>query len=211
MTTAARRSPPGAAATNPGADARFLNAIAAIDAANAGDPSELDGEPLAMNEGRTAHEWTVTLDPRAPETVQLAARAHHLRRWEMPRASYPEGRSGYLRWRRDQQRRHSDDLSTLLAAHGYDTATIARTATIISKQGLGSDPDVQLFEDAVALTFLQSQLTRTHARLADDDKLVDVLRKTFAKMSARGRALAGTIEVDAAIAPLVARAGTAES
>ena len=77
-------------------------------------------------------------------------------------------------------------------------------AELLTRAGLVSD--VQLFEDAVALTFLQSQLTRTHARLADDDKLVDVLRKTFAKMSERGRAAAGTIEISAAIVPLVARA-----
>ncbi|HWL42159.1 MAG TPA: DUF4202 domain-containing protein [Ilumatobacter sp.] len=193
--------------SDPTADtARFMNVLAAIDAANAADPSEAHGEPLALYEGRTAHQWTVRLEPLAPEAVQIAARAHHLRRWEVPRSSYPDGRNGYLRWRRDQQRRHSDDLSTLLAAHGYDDATIERTATIINKRGLGSDPDVQLFEDAVALTFLQSQLVSTRARLADDDKLVEVLRKTFAKMSERGRAAAGTIEISEAIAPLVARA-----
>lgn len=185
---------------------RFSDAIAAIDAANADDPSEAFGEPLALFEGRTAHEWTVRLDPAAPEVVQLAARAHHLRRWEVPRSSAPAGRSGYLRWRREQQRRHAGALSALLAEHGYDAASIDRATTIITKQGLGTDADVQLFEDAVALTFLESQLDLTRAKLADDAKLVDVLRKTLAKMTPRGRAAAATIPLTDTNAQLIALA-----
>lgn len=188
------------------ADERFLNALAAIDAVNADDPNEVGGEPLALFEGRTAHQWTVRLEPLAPEAVQLAARAHHLRRWAVPRDSYPEGRAGYLRWRRDQQRRHAEELSALLAEAGYDEETIERAAVIVTKRGLGSDPDVQLFEDAVALTFLESQLTLTRDKLADDDKLVDVLAKTLRKMSEQGRTAATTIEVSPELAPLVARA-----
>lgn len=189
---------------------RFTDSIAAIDGANSGDPSVAFGEPLALFEGRTAHQWTLRLDPHASEVVQLAARAHHLRRWALPRSSFPDGRAGYLRWRREQQRRHARELSVLLADHGYDRADIERATTIITKQGLGADADVQLFEDAVALTFLESQLDLTRHKLADDDKLVDVLRKTLAKMSPRGRAAAGTIELSDAAAPLVARALSAD-
>lgn len=186
---------------------RFAAAIAAIDAANADDPSSAaNGEPLALFEGRTAHEWSVRVDPGAAEMVQLAARAHHLRRWESPRASYPDGRAGYLRWRRDQQRRHATDLSMLLAGHGYDAASIERATAIITKQGLATDPDVQLFEDAVALTFMQSQFASTRDRLGDDDKLVEVVRKTLAKMSDRGRTAAGTIELTDDLAAIVTRA-----
>lgn len=187
-------------------EARFLAALTAIDAVNESDPNEIGGEPLALFEGRTAHQWTVRLEPLAPEAVQLAARAHHLRRWAVPRDSYPDGRAGYLRWRRDQQGRHAEELSSLLSDAGYDEATIERAAVIVTKRGLGTDADVQLFEDAVALTFLESQLTVTRDKLADDDKLVEVLAKTLAKMSDQGRAVAAGIEVDPALAPLVERA-----
>lgn len=187
---------------------RLSAALAAIDAANADDPNTLAGEPLALVEGRIAHGWTVRLDPGAPEPVQLAARAHHLRRWVLPRDTYPAGRSGYLRWRRDQQRRHADELSALLRDTGYDAVTIERAATIVTKRGLGTDADVQLFEDAVALTFLQTQLPAVRDKLADDAKLADVLAKTLRKMSARGRAAAGGIELEPALAALVAAAVT---
>ena len=183
---------------------RLAVALAAIDEANTADPNTLAGQPLALVEGRTAHGWTLRLDPTAAEAVQLAARAHHLRRWVVPRSTYPAGRSGYLRWRRDQQRRHADELSALLVESGYDDATAVRAATIVTKRGLGSDPHVQLFEDAVALTFLETQLAGVRDKLADDAKLVDVLAKTLAKMSARGRAAATGIELDPVLAELVA-------
>lgn len=185
---------------------RLAVALAAIDEANTADPNTLAGQPLALVEGRTAHGWTLRLDPTAAEAVQLAARAHHLRRWVVPRDTYPAGRSGYLRWRRDQQRRHADELSALLAEAGYGDATAQRAATIVTKRGLGSDPDVQLFEDAVALTFLETQLAGVRDKLADDAKLIEVLAKTLAKMSERGRRAAAGIELDPALAELVAAA-----
>ena len=77
-------------------------------------------EPLALAHGRLAAEWIDRLVPDADDTLKLAARAHHLRRWELPRADYPEGRAGYLRWRRDQKRRHAADVEALLVAAGYD-------------------------------------------------------------------------------------------
>lgn len=185
---------------------RLAAALAAIDDANADDPNTFADQPLALVEGRTAHEWTLRLDPTAPEPVQLAARAHHLRRWVVPRDSYPVGRRGYLRWRRDQQHRHAGELSAMLTAAGYDGATAERAALIVTKRGLGSDPDVQLFEDAVALTFLETQLASVRDKLADDAKLVGVLAKTLGKMSARGRAAAARIDLDPQLAELVAAA-----
>ena len=71
---------------------RFDEAIAAIDAANAADPATLAHAALVTG-------WVRRLDPDAGELQLLAARACHLRRFEHPRSSYPEGRAGYLRWR----------------------------------------------------------------------------------------------------------------
>ena len=130
-------------------------ALDAIDAANRDDPNEWAGEPLALAQGRLAHGWVTRLDPGASTALRIAARAHHLRRWAVPRDSYPEGRTGYLQWRRDQKQRHADELRALLAGAGVDTAVAERAATIVTKQGLGSDAEVQTFEDAVCLTFLE--------------------------------------------------------
>lgn len=181
-------------------------AAAAIDAANAEDPSRHDGQPLALVQGRLADEWVVRLQPDASAALRLAARAHHLRRWVLPRSSYPDGRAGYLTWRREQRSRHATELIAILETNGAAPEVVTRAATIVTKRGLGHDPEVQVFEDAVSLTFVSTQLASTAAKLADDDKMVDVVAKTLAKMSDRGRAAVLTIEVGARCAALLARA-----
>ena len=169
---------------------RFVAAIAAIDAANADDPVsiEVDGveRPKELAHAELMTEWVLRLDPDADEAQLLAARAHHLRRWALPRSSYPEGRAGYLRWRRDQKVRHADEVAALLAGCGYDQATIDRVARIVRKEGLGTDPAVQVHEDALCLVFLGTQFAPVADRLGED-KTVAVLRKTLPKMSDAGR------------------------
>ncbi len=160
---------------------------AAIDAANATDPREHDGTPLALDQGWRAEEWVVRLDPAASDALRLAARAHHLRRWALPRSAYPEGRAGYLRWRKAQGERHARDLAAILDTAGADGAVSARAVQIVAKKGLGSDPEVQTFEDAVSLTFLETELRPVLDRLDDDTKATQILAKTLAKMSASGR------------------------
>lgn len=183
----------------------FDTAFAAIDAANRDDPHRFEGEPLALVEGRLAHAWVERLTDEPSDALLLAARAHHLRRWVVPRSTYPDGRSGYLRWRRDQKVRHADELRALLTGVGVDAPTIERAATLVTKTGLGSDPDAQVFEDALCLTFLATQLGSTAERLGDD-RMVPVVAKTLAKMSDAGRRLATTVELDDHFAELVTEA-----
>ena len=184
---------------------------AAIDAANAADPRSHDGEPLALAQGRRAEEWVVRLDPDASDALRLAARAHHLRRWALPRSDYPEGRAGYLRWRRAQRERHARDLAAILDEARVDGPVSARAAQIVAKRGLGSDPEVQTFEDAVSLTFLETELRSVLDRLDDDTKAADILAKTMAKMSAAGReqAVAVAATLDERNRRIVAEASTA--
>ena len=172
-----------------GSDA-VAEARAAIDAANAADPRSHHGVPLALAQGRRAEEWVVRLDAAVPDALRLAARAHHLRRWALARSAYPEGRAGYLRWRKAQRDRHARDLVGILDAAGVDGAVSARAAQIVAKKGLGADPEVQTFEDAVSLTFLETELHSVLDRLGDDTKAADIVAKTLAKMSAAGREMA---------------------
>ena len=187
-----------------GADSRVVSgseggavagARAEIDAANAEDPRSHDGMPLALVQGRRAEEWVVRLDPGASDALRLAARAHHLRRWAVPRSDYPAGRTGYLRWRRSQGERHAQDLAAILDRAGVDGGVSARAAQIIAKRGLGSDSEVQTFEDAVSLTFLETELRPVADRLDDDAKVAGIVAKTLAKMSATGRDRAAAVSV----------------
>ena len=160
--------------------------VAAIDAENEGDPNQVAGGPRARVEGERAMHWVEVLAPDASPELLLAARAHHLRRWSIPRSSYPDGRRGYLRWRRDLKDVHATAVAEVLGAHGFDDASIARVQDLVRKKGLGSDPETQVLEDAICLAFLEVQYDDLAARL-DDDHMVEVLRKTLKKMSPAGR------------------------
>ena len=170
---------------------RFDDAIAAIDAANADDPHQIEvrGErqPKELAHAALMTEWVQHLDPQATEAQLLAARAHHLRRWSSPRSSYPEGRAGYLRWRTALRKQHAEEVAGLLTTAGYDDVTVARVQAIIRKEGLASDAQVQVHEDALCLVFLETQLAATTDDLGDY-KMLDVIRKTAAKMSPAGLA-----------------------
>ncbi|MFP6605021.1 MAG: DUF4202 domain-containing protein [Myxococcota bacterium] len=168
---------------------RLQAALDAIDAANAADPKRIEvrGEsrPKELAHAELASEWIRKLDPEASEPLLLATRAHHIRRWEVPRGDFPDGKAGYHRWRRELQKRHAEHVGRILLEQGYDEATIARVQAIVRKQGLGSDPEVQVFEDALCLVFIETQFRELADRLGDE-KLVDVTRKTIAKMSDAG-------------------------
>ncbi len=168
---------------------RFERAIAAIDAANAEDPHQITVRgrtgPKEILHAELVTEWVRELAPDAGEELLLAGRGHHLRRWTVPRASAPAGRSGYLRWRKNLHEQHATELGAILGDAGYDDAAIARVQAIVRKQGLGHDPDVQTLEDALCLVFLETQLAEIAARL-EPDKLVTVIQKTAKKMSPAG-------------------------
>jgi hypothetical protein len=145
------------------------------------------------------------LDPGASDAQLLAARAHHLRRWTLPRSSEPEGRAGYLRWRTKLKAQHAEEVAGLLEASGYDAETVDHVQRIIKKQGLGSDPAAQVHEDALCLVFLETQLASTSDQLGDDH-MVDVIRKTAAKMSPAGLAHVAAIPMRDHDRELLARA-----
>jgi hypothetical protein len=149
--------------------------------------------------------WVRTLDPDCTDEQLLAARAHHLRRWTIPRDSYPGGRAGYLRWRTALKRQHADDVGEILRAAGYDDQMVARVQAIVRKQGLGSDPAVQVHEDALCLVFLETQLDELAGKLGDH-KTIDVLQKTAKKMSPAGLQAALGLRFAPAAAALLERA-----
>ena len=167
-------------------------AISAVDSANATDPNVVEWQgrewPRAQLQGVLATEWLDALDPAASDEVYLAARAHHVRRWTIARASYPDGRSGYLRWRRDLKEVHADVVGEILPGAGVAPESVQRVQALVRKVGLGRDPETQLVEDAICLTFLETQFEELAARL-DHDRLVTAVKKTVEKMSERAVAL----------------------
>jgi len=177
---------------------RFEAAIAAIDAANAVDPNTLQAggisrpKELAHAEMLTA--WVNKLRPEASEQLLLAARAHHIRRWTHPRSSFPAGRNGYLRWRKELREFHSNETRTILLGVGYDEEIADRVSEIVQKRGLGRDDEVQAFEDGLCLVFLETQFDDLSTR-TERSKMVEITCKTVRKMSPTGRKAAETVKL----------------
>jgi len=188
----------------------LTDVLDAIDAVNSADPNQHDGQPLALVQGQMATRWLAQLDSEPSESVIIAARAHHLRRWELARSDYPDGRSGYLQWRRDNKMHQANSAADIMSGHGYSDETIEQVGELLLRKGLGTDPDTQLVEDAACLVFVETQFEEMVERL-EHDHMVDVVARTLNKMSPAAIALAAELPMsDAAAAVLteaVARTG----
>lgn len=157
-------------------------ALAAIDEANAADPK---GKALDYGKRMTAE--LARLFPQASEVLQIAARGQHVERWLLPRTDYPEGREGYLAWRREQARRHGERVAGIMAHAGYGPEDCARVGVLLRKEGLKRDPEVQALEDVICFVFLHWYFADFAAK-HDPAAVEDIVKKTARKMSTEGRA-----------------------
>lgn len=189
--------------------ARFAAAMARFDAANAADPNRelFDGHtyPRTLLYARRMTAWLDKLVPDASEALRLAIRCQHIQRWTIPRRRYPIDRHGYLRWRTALARFHAATAGDILREVGYDDATIRRVQTLLRKEGLKRDAEVQCLEDVACLVFLENDFADFASR-HEPAKVIDILQKTWKKMSPRGREMALTLRLSSEAQALVARA-----
>ena len=169
---------------------RFDEAIRRFDEANAFDPHPVfvqgEARPRELVYAERLTEWVLRLRPSASEPLRLAARCQHIRRWEIPRASYPTTREGYLKWKEDLKQRHAEIAGDILGSLGYPAPLIERVQSLNLKRGLKTDEECQVLEDALCLVFLEHQLAEL-AQRTPEAKLVTALRKSWMKMSPQGR------------------------
>lgn len=185
---------------------RFDEAIERIDAAHAGDPEQdATGQAKELVYAQRMSAWLEKLAPHASEALKLAVRCQHLRRWAIPRRDYPEGRAGYLRWRREQSLAHAALAGDILLRAGYDTDTIKRVQSLVRKERIKHDPEAQALEDATCLVFLERDFAPFAARYPVD-KVIDVLRKSWKKMSDDGHRAALGIDFSPALRTIVDKA-----
>jgi hypothetical protein len=184
-------------------------AFAAIDAANAADPNTIvvrgEQRPKEQAHAELAVEWVRRLVDEPSDALLLAARAHHVRRWDIPRSAEPDGRAGYLKWKRRLQQHHAEVAAQVLGEAGVDAATIERVQAIVKKERLRSDPDVQALEDALCLVFVETQFGDLTNQLGEDH-MVEVVVKTLRKMSPAGREAALGLPLDDEALRIVGRA-----
>src|SRR5579872_7411577 len=168
---------------------RFHTAIQQFDAANAEDPTLVDGIPAELLYARRMTDWLNRLYPDAGEVLHLAARSQHIRRWEIPRSKFPMTRIGYHQWRTSLYSFHADTSAEILRQNNYDDATITRVRSLLKKQNLKTDPEMQMLEDVVCLVFLESYFA-DFAPKHEEEKVIGILRRTWKKMSPHAHAAA---------------------
>ncbi|MEK7737786.1 MAG: DUF4202 domain-containing protein [Pseudomonadota bacterium] len=192
----------------------FARAIALIDAENAQDPNleTANGQlrPKELLYAERMSEMLARFAPEASEAVKLAVRAQHICRWKIPRKDYPMTPQGYQDWRTTLYKFHAETAGKLLKESGYDDETMERVKKIVGKRGLKVNPETQMMEDVVDLVFIEHYLAGFAAQHPeyDEAKWLDILRKTWRKMSDAGHAfaLSGKIKLPEHLAPLIVKA-----
>lgn len=195
-------------------DQQLQQAFAAFDAANREDPNTEvvagQAQPKELVYAQRMSQQLNEFCGDASPVVQLAARAQHICRWKIPRTDYPMDRPGYHRWRTELGKFHADTAAAILAKQGVDPELIERVKTLLQKRKLKQDPEVQLLEDVVCLVFIRHYLA-DFARKHDEEKVLDIIRKTWKKMSPKGQEAALSLALPEDLTTLITRAVAPDS
>lgn len=188
---------------------RLSQTIALIDQANHQDPNQeiFDGQRVAKewlySERMTT--WLRKLEPDAPETLRIAARAQHICRWMIPRDSFPRTRVGYLEWRTRLYSFHAEKTAQIMQQTGYEEDDIKQVKRIIRKRGLKKESQPQIIEDIACLVFLQSYFA-DFLDDYDEVKIISIVQKTWKKMSPRAQQRALEMELPERATALIQKA-----
>ena len=179
----------------------FQNVIAAIDAANADDPRmiEADGgvRPYEIVYSERMSQRLAAMYPDASDILRIAARGQHIRRWDIPRSRYPEGRNGYNDWRRACREHHAKLLADIMTSNGYDHDSAERVGMLVKKEQLKKDKDSQALENVVDVVFVEHYFDDFLGKYSqyDDEKIIDIVGKTLRKMSPKGHQAALALDL----------------
>ncbi|AIY12539.1 DUF4202 domain-containing protein [Cellulophaga baltica] len=188
---------------------KLEKAFILFDKANEQDPNKeiFEGKEYAK-EVLYAIRMTEKLNsfaPNASEVLQLTARCQHICRWEIARDSYEMNRTGYLTWRQDLKKFHAKKAGELLESIGYDQETIDNVAFLLEKKQLKKNEETQTLEDVICLVFLEYYF-ESFAQKYSEEKLIDILQKTWRKMSKEGQEAALKLPLSANSLTLVGKA-----
>tara|TARA_R110000868_G_C10751928_1_gene753238 strand:- start:62 stop:646 length:585 start_codon:yes stop_codon:yes gene_type:complete len=168
---------------------RFETAIALIDKANSEDINTFEvagidySKELLYSQRMTRK--LLQFEPNASKALQIAARAQHICRWKIARDEYPMDRVGYLKWRETLKKMHGDLTADILKQVGYDDQFADRVKAIILKKLIKKNEESQTLEDTICLVFLDYYFEEFAAKHSDE-KIIDILKKTWVKMSDKG-------------------------
>lgn len=186
-------------------------AYSAFDNYNAADPNKEEYHgAIYSKECIYAERMTEKLfqfKPNPEEYLLLAARCQHIGRWEIPRQSYPMDRKGYLQWRSHLKMHHATIADRILKECEYDIDTIEKVKSLLLKKHLLQNPDTQLIEDVICLVFIEFYLD-SFAGQHEEEKVIDIIKKTLKKMSLHAIDEALKIQVTDKVKELIGKAAS---
>lgn len=172
---------------------RFETTLALIDKENSEDINtyQVSGidYPKELLYSQRMTRKLLQFHPNASKALQIAARAQHICRWKIPRDAYPMDRVGYLKWRETLKKMHAELTSEILEQVGYDQQFKERVSFLINKKLIKKNEESQILEDTICLVFLDYYFEEFAAK-HDDEKVIDILKKTWVKMSKKGHDVA---------------------
>ncbi|CZT13245.1 related to CYB2-L-lactate dehydrogenase (cytochrome b2) [Rhynchosporium graminicola] len=191
------------------AAANYEAAISLIDEAHAQDPNitTVDGKEVPY-ELHYTQQMSRYLNLRAPDAspiLKVAIRAQHFRRWEITRDSYPMTKAGYLNWRSFLKKRQADLAAAICIGCNFTKEEAEEVAKLIRKEDLKKNEETQILEDVACLVFLDDQFD-AFEKGHDEEKIINILRKTWGKMSDTGHQLALQIPMSESSKDLIGKA-----
>lgn len=189
----------------------FKKTIELINTANSEDPNmeTVDGResPKELIYSQRMSDMIQRFAPDTSDINKIAVHAQHIQRWKSPRSNYPMDRKGYHQWRTELYKFHAETTAALMEQAGYDHESIERVKNAIGKKNVKSNPDTQMLEDIAALVFIEHYMLAFAAKHPEYDELkwIDIIRKTWRKMSDQGQqfALSGAIILPEPLIPLI--------
>ncbi len=168
---------------------RFETAIALIDKKNSEDVNtyQVTGldYPKELLYSQRMTRKLLQFNPNASKALQIAARAQHICRWKIARDEYPMDRVGYLKWRETLKKMHAQLTAEILEQVGFDNQFIDRVSFLINKKLIKKNEETQILEDTICLVFLDYYFEEFAAKHSEE-KIIDILKKTWVKMSNKG-------------------------
>ena len=185
--------------------------VSLMDAANSKDPNVevADGRewPKELLYSHRMSDMLERYKPEADDVAKLAIRGQHIQRWESPRDAYPMNRQGYHRWRTSLYTFHADTVAGIMSRAGYDDEALERVKKAVGKRAINFKKQLLVLEDVAGLVFIEYYMlafAEKHPEY-DEEKWIDIIRKTWKKMSADAHAfaLAGSIKLPEPLIPLI--------
>lgn len=187
---------------------KFDKAIELIDKKNSQDPNITVYQekkcPKELLYSQRMSQKLLEFKPEASEALQIAARSQHICRWKIQRDEYEMTRKGYLKWREELKKMHAQITAEILQEVGYDEAFIAKVVFLLKKKLLKKDESTQTLEDVICLVFLQYYLQEFAAKHSEE-KMIDIIKKTWAKMSPEGHEAALNLPLEPKMLKLVTK------